>query len=120
MKYYILGGLIAALVVVAYYWISEPTKTNEIYTVDTGPFIQTFTKTNEIDFGTSTVYVLNVSNLTKDYTNLFQLQIDGVPIVTVKPNGDVIYDTNNVSEATRIFWREMTYQARKVTERIGK
>lgn len=85
---------------------------------DTDEIFKLPAKHNEIDFGQSTVYVLNVHNLTPQFTNLFQLQIEDVPVVTLKPNGDVIYDTNNVSEATRIFWREMTYQARKVTEKI--
>lgn len=99
-------------------------ETNDItYTFDTRTTNHTHTivwnrKTNEIAFGESSVYVLNVENLTNDWTNLFILQINSVPIVTVRVNGDVIYDTNNVSEATRVFWSEMTYQARKFVERV--
>lgn len=88
------------------------------YLFDTSSITEFAPKTNEIDFGDTTVFTLNVHNFSDKYTNLLQLLVDDVPIVTVKVSGEVVYDTNKVSEATRVFWREMTYHARKVAERI--
>ena len=38
---------------------------------------------------------------------LFELRTNGVPVVTILSTGEVKYDTNRVSDATRVFWREL-------------
>lgn len=44
---------------------------------------------------------------------LFDLQVDGASKVRITKEGNVIYDTNNVSEATRLFWNELSRQAKE-------
>jgi hypothetical protein len=39
---------------------------------------------------------------------LFSLRNNGTNIIEITYSGDVIYDTNKVKEATRIFWEELS------------
>lgn len=46
--------------------------------------------------------------------NRWIVMSNGVPIFTITADGNVIYDTNNVSEATRLFWDELSRHVQKL------
>ena len=75
--------------------------------------------TNEILINTSVDYWLAAPTYSEDYTNnnsiflatnaisenILQITSNNITnIITIRYDGEVIYDTNKVSEATKIFW----------------
>ncbi len=40
--------------------------------------------------------------------NLFELRCEGKAVVEIRSDGEVVYDTNHVTQATRLFWRELS------------
>lgn len=81
---------------------------NHVTVQDTTSYGVTTLKVKDLDLIVDTAEMVRATG-----SILFELRSNNVPVVSIKENGTVEYDTNNVGEATRFFWQELSWHLRK-------
>jgi hypothetical protein len=64
--------------------------------------------TTNLVYGTTNSYWSGVVTSTNLFVDYLLLQNNSSNVVEIRYNGEVIYDTNNVSIATQIFWEYLS------------